>query len=111
MLWDSWGWSHGANLALYDRATMRALLLGRLSSQYPLARALTHASTTTTTIDDATSPHLTQQMHGVLCFVPATDVLDVDGYLAHAKQFIDVSVATLFIAYSQYSCYSLYMPY
>jgi hypothetical protein len=83
-LWDSWGWTASAPL---DAPTLSAMLDGDLASGWPRSRPVPAAL-----LAQSGAAHaLKDRMHGVLLFVPATDVLDADGYLLRAKLVVDVA--------------------
>jgi hypothetical protein len=84
-LWDTWGWTTAAP---FDPALVSALLNGDLASGWPRSRQINAALLAA---EQSGARALKDRMHGVLLFVPATDVLDADGYMQRAKQVVDMA--------------------
>jgi hypothetical protein len=84
-LWDTWGWTPAAP---FDPALVAALLNGDLASGWPRSRQINAALLAA---EQSGARALKDRMHGVLLFVPATEVLDADGYMQRAKQVVDIA--------------------
>jgi hypothetical protein len=84
-LWDTWGWTPSAP---FDNALIGAMLNGDLASGWPRSRQINAALLAA---EQSGTRALKDRMHGVLLFVPATEVLDADGYMQRAKQVVDIA--------------------